>query len=130
MSMAAAAFSRAEVMTLLGQTFAGLSDEELNELADLTAVQAYPPDHTLCHEGAYEDTFYILAAGEALTTKQISDAEGERVLRRVVPGDYVGEMALIQNAPRAASVRTTTASIVLEIDKSDFEAILNRSPRL
>ena len=45
-------------------------------------------------------------------------------------GDYVGEMALIQNAPRAASVRTLTDVRVLEIDKADFESMLNRSPRL
>jgi signal transduction histidine kinase len=39
-------------------------------------------------------------------------------------------MALIQNAPRAASVRSTTECAVLEIAKGDFEAIVNRSPRL
>ncbi len=122
--------SAPQVLALLGQTFAGLSDEELGELAALTLISHYPPDHYLCREGAYEDTFYILAAGEALTTKKISDTDGERVLRRVVPGDYVGEMALIQNAPRAATVRTLIACTVLEIDKTDFEAILSRSPRL
>ena len=115
---------------LLAQTFAGLSAEELTELAGLTHVNRYPADHLLCREGAHEDIFYILAEGEALITKLISEPEGERVLRRVGPGDYVGEMALIQNAPRAASVRTVTECAVLEITKVDFEAILNRSPRL
>jgi len=128
--MSAPAAFEVDKVALLGQTFSGLSDEELGELAALTQVSQYPPDYTLCREGAYEDTFYIVAAGEALTTKKISDAEGERVLRRVTPGDYVGEMALIQNAPRAATVRTLTACTVLEIDKGDFEAILSRSPRL
>jgi signal transduction histidine kinase len=125
-----AASAPPEVLALLGQTFAGLSDDELSELAALTAIGHYPPDHILCREGAFEDTFYILTAGDALTTKHISAAEGERVLRRVGPGDYVGEMALIQNAPRAATVRTLTDCTVLEINKADFEAILSRSPRL
>ena len=126
----AAAFGPEQVVELLGQTFSGLSADELGELAALTHLRYFPPDTVLCREGAYEDTFYIIAAGEALTTKHISAAEGERTLRRVGPGDYVGEMALIQNAPRAATVRTLTPCAVLEIDKADFEAILSRSPRL
>jgi signal transduction histidine kinase len=117
-------------LALLAQTFAGLSEADLEELADLTEVNRYPAEHLLCREGAYEDTFYIVADGEVVITKRISEVEGERVLRHMTTGDYVGEMALIQNAPRAASVRTLTECTVLEIDKADFEAILNRSPRL
>jgi signal transduction histidine kinase len=45
-------------------------------------------------------------------------------------GDLVGEMALIQNAPRAATVWTTTECTVLEMEKEDFETILSRSPRM
>jgi signal transduction histidine kinase len=117
-------------LALLAETFTGLGDEELAELSALTKVRRYPADYVLCREGAHEDVFYILAAGEAIITKKIGEAEGERVLRRVALGDYVGEMALIQNAPRAATVRTLTDCTVLEIDKNDFEAILSRSPRL
>ncbi len=128
--MTATALDNTSKIALLSQTFAGLSDEELDELASLTQVSHYPAGYLLCREGAHEDIFYILALGEALITKRISAQEGERVLRRAGPGDYVGEMALIQNAPRAASVRTLTACEVLEIAKADFESILNRSPRL
>jgi len=126
----APAYDSTSKHALLAETFAGLSDDELDELAALTRVSRYPAATLLCREGAYEDTFFIVVEGEALVTKRISEQEGERVLRRVGPGDYVGEMALIQNAPRAASVRTATACEVLEIAKADFEAILNRSPRL
>jgi signal transduction histidine kinase len=115
---------------LLAETFAGLAEAELGELAALTKVRRYPADYVLCHEGAHEDIFYILADGQAEVSKRISPADGERLLRRIGPGDYVGEMALIQNAPRAATVRTLTPCTVLEIAKNDFEAILSRSPRL
>ena len=128
--MTASTLDTSSKLALLAQTFAGLSPAELDELAGLTRVNHYPPNTLLCREGAHEDIFYILAQGEALITKKISDQEGERVMRRVGPGDYVGEMALIQNAPRAASVRTLGPVEVLEIAKADFEAILNRSPRL
>ena len=128
--MTAPALHTVSKLALLSQTFTGLSENELDELAAVTRVQRYPADYLLCNEGAREDIFYILAEGEALITKTVSQQEGERVLRRVGPGDYVGEMALIQNAPHAASVRTATGVEVLEIAKTDFEDILNRSPRL
>jgi signal transduction histidine kinase len=46
------------------------------------------------------------------------------------PGDFVGEMALIQNAPRAATVRTITPCTVLQMGKRDFETTLSRSTSL
>ncbi len=117
-------------LELLRQTFAGLKDEELGEMAALTHVSTYPLGTVLCHEGEYEDVFYIIAQGEASVTKKISDQEGERELRQVGPGEYVGEMALIQNAPRAANVRTLTECTVLEMTKTDFETMLGSSPQM
>ena len=117
-------------VSLLRLAFKGLSDDELEEMATVTHICAYPPDHVLCHEGAYEDIFYILADGNAVTTKHISEEEGERVLRMAGRGDFFGEMALIQNAPRSATVRTTTDCTVLEMGKKDFETMLSRSPRM
>ncbi len=117
-------------IAILRQTFDGLTEDELNDLANLTKLITIPAEHILCREGAFEEVFYIVAQGQAVITKKISDQEGERVLRNAGPGDFVGEMALIQNAPRAATVRSVTDCTVLEMDKTDFEAMLQRSPRL
>jgi len=117
-------------ISLLRRAFTGMGEDELHEMADLTRVQVYPEGYFLCREGAYEDTSYIIADGEALITKTISETEGERVIRKVGWGDYVGEMAPIQNAPRAASIRALTECTVLEIAKADLEYMLSRSPRM
>jgi signal transduction histidine kinase len=117
-------------ISLLRIAFKGLNDAELQEIADLTELCTYPPDHVLCQEGAFEDIFYIIADGSVVITQKISDEEGERVLRFGGKGDLVGEMALIQNAPRSATVRTVTACTALEMEKQDFETILSRSPRM
>lgn len=117
-------------IALLSQTFTGLNAEELEAMARVTHAATYPAGHALCTEGAYEEVFYIIASGEAVITKKVSEAEGERKLRDVGEGDFVGEMALIQNAPRAASVRTTTTCTVLEMAKADFESMLSRSPHM
>src|SRR5215510_9515538 len=113
---------------LLRLAFRGLADDELQEMATLTRLRTYPTDYILCHEGADEDIFYIIADGQAVISKRISEQEGERILRVAGKGDLIGEMALIQNAPRAATVRTSSECTVLEMGKKDFEAMLGRSP--
>lgn len=117
-------------ISLLRLAFKGLDEAELAEIAALTELRTYPPGHVLCREGAYENIFYIVADGGVAVTKHISEEEGERLLRLGGRGDLVGEMALIQNAPRSATVRTTSECTVLEMEKQDFETILSRSPRM
>ncbi|MGZ9235729.1 MAG: cyclic nucleotide-binding domain-containing protein, partial [Anaerolineales bacterium] len=117
-------------VSLLRLALQGLDDDELQEVADLTELRTYPPNYILCHEGAYEDVLYIVAEGNIVITKTIVEGEEDRILRVGRRGDIVGEMALIQSAPRAATVRTTTECTVLEMEKGDFEFILRRSPRL
>lgn len=117
-------------IALLKMAFNGLADDELEEMAALTELRVYPAEHILCREGAHEETFYIVADGNAVISKHISDEEGERVLRTVGKGDLVGEMALIQNVPRSATVRTINELTVLEMDKPHFETMLSRSPRM
>ena len=117
-------------VALLRSAFNGLSENELEEMAALTEVRIYPVDHILCQEGEYEETFYILAEGTAVISKYIGDQESDRVLRTVGRGDLVGEMALIQNAPRSATVRTTSEVVALEMDKDQFETMLGRSPHM
>ncbi len=80
----------------------------------------------LCREGVRENTFYILLAGEVKVTKVIHH-EQDRLLKHLHPGDFFGEMGLIHNAPRAASVTTTKSTTVLCINKSDFDKLLQRS---
>jgi len=117
-------------VALLRIAFKGMDDNELQEMADLTELCTYPPNHILCQEGAYEDVFYIIADGHIIISKKMIEGEDEQTLRIGGRGDMVGEMALIQNAPRAATVRTTTECTVLEMEKQDFETILSRFPRM
>jgi signal transduction histidine kinase len=117
-------------ISLLRLAFSGLDENELREVADLTEFHTYPAGHVLCQEGAYEDVLYIIADGYAEITKKMIEGEDDRVLRLARRGDMVGEMALIQNAPRAATIRTTTECTVLEMEKQDLETILSHSPRM
>jgi len=117
-------------ISLLRLAFQGLDDDELQEMAELTEFHTYPANHVLCREGANEDVFYIVADGHIAISKLMGDSDDEKTLRLGGRGDMIGEMALIQNAPRAATVRTTTECTVLEMEKQDFETILRRSPHM
>ena len=119
-----------EKISLLRFAFKGLEDDELQEMAKQSKFNTYPAGHVLCQEGAEEDVFYIVADGGVIITQNLSDEEGERILREGGKGDVIGEMALIQSAPRSATVRTTSVCTTLEMDKKDFETLLSHSPRL
>lgn len=117
-------------IALLQLAFQGLDEAELQEMADLTELKTYPAGHVLCREDAFEDVFYIIADGKVEVTKKTIEGEEERLLRIGGRGDMVGEMALIQNAARAATVKAVAETTVLEMEKQDFETILSRSPRM
>ncbi len=119
-----------EKISILQLAFKGLEEHELREMADFAQFGTYPPGHILCHEGEYEDSFYVVAEGSVVISKKMLDEAGQHVLRVGGRGDLVGEMGLIQNAPRAATVRTLTECKLLEMGKKDFETILSSSPRM
>ena len=117
-------------IALLRLAFKGLDDSELEEIAELTEFHTYPAGHILCTEDEFEDVLYIVADGKISISKLMGEGDDEKTLRLGGRGDMIGEMALIQNAPRAATVRTITECTVLEMEKQDFEIILSRSPRM
>ncbi len=123
----APAFDKISILRL---AFKGLEDDELQEMAALTRLCTYPAGHVLCQEDVEGDVFFVIADGHAMITKRIGEQEGEHLLRIAGRGEWIGEMALIQDAPRAATVRTTTECTVLEMDKQDFESMLSHSPRM
>jgi len=86
----------------------------------------YPTDTVLCRENTIEDTFYLILEGEVEVTKVINNDQ-TRLLKTLTAGDFFGEMALIHNAPRAATVKTLTPLIALEIHRQAFDQVLKNS---
>jgi signal transduction histidine kinase len=118
-----------EPVEVIRRAFPELSSLEAAEMVSLGSVESYAEGNMLCAEGAIERTFYILLEGEVKVTKVINEAE-DRFLAILKPGDFFGEMALIQDAPRAASVRTVTPVVVLEIYRDHFEELVERNSRV
>ncbi|MGC1378471.1 MAG: ATP-binding protein [Anaerolineales bacterium] len=111
---------------IIPRAFPGISQLEIDELVARAEVKNFAPGFTLCHEGAEEAKFYILIEGKVDVTKIINNSE-QRHLKSLDAGAFFGEMALIHNAPRAASVVAASHVTVLEIDKENFDRVLQRS---
>jgi signal transduction histidine kinase len=111
---------------IIPRAFPGITPDEVQELITHSQVHSYPAGTVLCRENNVETTFYMILEGEVEVTKNINQSE-ERMLKTLSPGDFFGEMGLIHNAPRAATVTAKTDLVALELGKEAFDDVLKRS---
>jgi signal transduction histidine kinase len=111
---------------IIPRAFPGIKLPEIEELIANSQVRTYTAGTVLCRENAIEDRFYMILEGEVEVTKNINNSEA-RLLKTLSPGDFFGEMALIHNAPRAATVTAKTELTTLELDKAGFDRVLHNS---
>lgn len=112
---------------IIPRAFPGIKPDEVQEIIINSQIKTYPVDTVLCKEDAIEQTFYMILEGDFEVTKIINNSE-KRLLKTLSAGDFFGEMALIHNAPRAATVKSLSNAVVLELDKVGFDRVLKRSP--
>jgi signal transduction histidine kinase len=105
--------------------FDGLTEGDLEQLYTQAHPLKLPPGHLLIEEGTPGDALYILLSGELEVSRHAAGQDVKLDVRR--PGEFIGEMSLLDNAPRAASVRTLTDSELLMISKEMFERVMRGS---
>ena len=84
-----------------------------------------PADTTIIEEDSLSEDMFVVVDGELRVTKQGSDREV--VLATLGPGEVVGEIALLDNAPRTASVTSAIASTLIRIPAAAFEELIGDS---
>jgi len=109
--------------------FADLSPAEMLSLKDLAQVRPYPSGETVFKEGDQGDGIYFVISGQIQISALVSNAE-RRVLAHIQPGDFFGEMAVLDNEPRSATASATEDSQLYFIPRNDMLAMLSRSPKL
>ena len=110
--------------------FESLSDVEIQFLAGIMHEVQVPANTLLLREDEPGDRFYIITRGELEVIKALGTPD-ERLLNRRKAGDFIGEMALLDpDGLRTASIRTTTPVELLGMDRTNFNALLERRPAL
>lgn len=107
--------------------FQGLGRAELEEMAGCAIPKSCPKNMLLLSEGDLTDCLYVIVSGRVKVYRKDEDGK-EVILAMLGPGEYFGEMALLDNEPRSASIITRTACELLMIPKDDFMKIFSLYP--
>jgi CRP/FNR family cyclic AMP-dependent transcriptional regulator len=109
--------------------FTGLGERQLDTLASASVRRSFSRGRTIVSEGEASHALYILLSGRAKV--QRSDSEGKEVILAVLgPGECFGEMSLIDDAPRSASIVTLESCDFMAINKEAFMGVLGENPEI
>jgi CRP/FNR family transcriptional regulator, cyclic AMP receptor protein len=103
--------------------FDSLSEGELEKIEKISRIEAFAAGAVIFKEGDSGDCCYVITNGEVRISKFIPNI-GEEALAVLKPGDYFGEMALIDNFPRSAHAIANSDAALLAIGKTDLDRIL------
>jgi CRP/FNR family transcriptional regulator, cyclic AMP receptor protein len=111
-------------LELLGRVplFAEVDRDELEAIARIADEIDVPAGKALTHEGRHEGYFFVIASGSVRIER------GGRVINRIGPGDFLGEIALLDGGPRTASATTESDCRLLSLTHERFHDLLDRSP--
>jgi CRP-like cAMP-binding protein len=114
-----------------------LGDQEIEQVLKRTQPQRFFAGEVIIQEGKPGDSMYIMVSGEVEITKQLTlvldeDIPKERVMTRLKAEDgvYFGEMSLLEDAPRSATVTASTDGLLLELFQKDFLDLIYHNPSM
>ncbi len=111
------------------ELFPELSPEDLQIITSHGVTRNYPKNVVLITEGDRSDSLYVILSGKVKVF--LSDEHGKEVQLNIQgPGEYFGELALIDQAPRSASVMTLEPSKLAVVSKADFQRCLAGHPEI
>jgi CRP/FNR family cyclic AMP-dependent transcriptional regulator len=102
--------------------FQAMTDAAIAAIAEHVEEVGFEPGARLTEEGAAGDAFFVLTTGAALV------ARGGATVRSLGPGDFVGEISLIDGKPRTATVTATAPVRALVVRRAAFLGLLDRFP--
>ena len=118
---------RRRIISLLKKLplFAGLHDNDFTHLCDLCIGKSYANKTFVFQQGDHSHSLFVLLSGKV----QLS-IQGNGVVFEASPGDFFGEIGFISQGLRAASARTLSDSVIMEISNSDYNLLLGQQPRI
>ncbi len=109
--------------------FSDLPEDDLQAISSLATTRTYPKNTIIISEGDDSDSLYAILTGKVKVF--LSDDDGREIIINILgEGQYFGELALLDDSPRSASVMTIEETKLAVISKSAFEDCLTRNPVL
>ena len=108
--------------------FADLSPEDLQKLAGIANEQWYPNSTTIFSQGDEGNEMFIIVDGQVQVVRSANGKD--QTLAQRGPGEFVGEMAIIESAPRSATLVTQGDVRTLAIEGETFKQILRERPEV
>ena len=111
--------------------FSGLNQAALHDISSRLKLRQVGPGEVLCREGDQASSLFIVQRGSAeVVLSPLGNVDAARPVARLRGGDVIGELALLTSEPRSATVVARLPTTVLELEREDFFALLERFPRL
>jgi CRP-like cAMP-binding protein len=104
--------------------FADCSKQELREISLVADEIDLPAGYVLTREGASGQELVVIVEGKADVSRR------GRKVNSVSSGDFIGEIAIVTESPRTASVKTTEPTFALVLTRRDFRALMKRVPSI
>jgi len=109
--------------------FTQLSDRELDVVRSVSVEKSYPRSAVVLTEGEMGDSLYMIQTGKVKVF--IGDEDGREIILKILgPGDFFGEMSMIDKQPRSASVTTLEASTFHILSHAAFANCIEQAPRI
>lgn len=109
--------------------FHNMPSQFLRHLAQVAICRRFRAGDVLCSKGEMSSTLFVLLKGQVMVVG-VDDEGREVILSLLNPGDFFGELALIDGRPRSADVVAVTDGEALLVRRSDFMALAERMPNL
>ncbi|HSX78669.1 MAG TPA: SpoIIE family protein phosphatase [Candidatus Saccharimonadia bacterium] len=107
--------------------FADLDGETITLIVAQLTEEVWPAGHIVFEEYAPGDTLYIIVDGQVQISRTFQNG-AQRVIRAMGPGEFFGEMALLEDTPRSARVSTVTATTLLAVTRQRFNTLIEQHP--
>ena len=104
--------------------FSGFNEDELRRVAELSRIVEAPVGTVITQIGEAGDSFFVIIDGRAAVRTPVGAGS------QLQPGDFFGEMSLLDGEPRSATIVATTDLRVLVVDRSHFWRLLDETPEL
>lgn len=109
--------------------FSHMKSEDLKRIAEQARYQEFNEGEVIIKEGEHDNTLFIIISGKAEVIKNLGE-RNEKVLSTFGPGSYFGEMALIDDLARSASVIAREGTRVLGLEQWNLHKEIEKSPAM